>query len=215
MDPGTAAKPDAPRIEVEPLELDLGTVPGDVITKSEVAVRNVGRSVLKIKEPRSGCGCTKVYLDDSELAPGAETRLRIEFDPSRLGNVFSATKTVMLSSNDPFLPSLTVTVRAAIDPEFSFDPKTFDFGEVAAGTPAERTVRIRQRGDEPLAITSMKVWPQKGPVAFSYEQLPEEEWNVPGRREYQITAFLTPEAPPGPIPQQRRGRAPPEAQTRP
>ncbi|HIJ66518.1 MAG TPA: DUF1573 domain-containing protein [Candidatus Hydrogenedentes bacterium] len=197
LDPGMAAKPDAPRIEVSTLELDLGTVPNNKLTKAEVTVRNVGKSSLKLQEPRSGCGCTKVSLDQTELAAGAETTLRITLDPFRLSGAFETKKEVTLRSNDPFLPIAKITVSAKIDPEFSIEPAAFDFGEVRRGTTVEKTAVLRQLGEEPIDIVAIEASPRNDAINFSYAIRPEEEWATPDRPEYVITAAVAEDAAPG------------------
>jgi len=195
--PETTFKQDAPRIEVSTLELDLGTIPNDKVTESQISVRNVGGSLLELQEPRTSCGCMKASLDTAQLAPGAEAKVRIEFDPFKLGSLFEVTKRFAIMSNDPLMPTVSIKVLAKVDPEFSVTPRSLRFGEVPAGTTARMMAVLRQLGEEHIEITGVEVSPSTSSIEFSYAERPVKEWTSPDRPEYVITATVLPDAAPG------------------
>lgn len=188
-----------PRIELSTLELDLGTVSSKEVTQAEVTVRNTGNADLKLQNPKPSCGCTKATLDDTVVPAGGETKLRIAFDPSKLGFVFESKKLVLLRSNDPVLQVAKLEIRARIEQEFDVEPRQLRFGEVQAGTSVQQTAVFRQMREDPVEITAIEVGKEKSPIGFAFAKRPETEWQTPGRPEYVITATLAADAPPGPF----------------
>jgi hypothetical protein len=131
------APADAPKIEINEVDRDLGTVSqskGDVSTDFEF--RNTGMSDLVINKLSSSCGCTSasiVYGDDVgptftmpghgkenptdwhvAIKPGNSAILRVFYDPNAHGDFVGAvTRTVSIFSNDPveFETKVTITLE--------------------------------------------------------------------------------------------------------
>lgn len=130
------APEDAPRIEINEISQDLGTVSQKQgIVTTDFEFKNAGKSDLVIKKLSSSCGCTSasvVYKGEvgPEFAmeghgkenpegwevvinPGDSAILRVYYDPSVHPDLEGAvTRTVSIMSNDPveFETQVTITL---------------------------------------------------------------------------------------------------------
>jgi hypothetical protein len=105
--------PPAPRIRVEPESFDFGrALPGKVLRK-EFTVRNFGDAPLVLERVSTTCGCTAALSAEDRVAPGGATLLRVTFETrSYAGRV---ERQVLVRSNDPKTPLLTVKVSATVE----------------------------------------------------------------------------------------------------
>lgn len=102
----------APRIVVEPMSFDFGTVRAGHAVQKEFLVRNHGRGELVIQKVVSSCGCTGALTESQTVKPGGSTPLRVTLtapdEPGRLQ------KSVLIQSNDPARPTVEVKIEATI-----------------------------------------------------------------------------------------------------
>lgn len=196
--PGTTEDPDAiPVIEVETDYLDFGIIPTTGMAHDEFTVRNVGKAPLNVSDVKTTCGCTQGKIVDTTIPAGGETVVQVAVDPKRIYG-YESTKTLTIYSNDPKKGAVQVKVHAAIEPEFELDPDNLDFGTLEKGEGAEKTVVMRELTDVPVGLLDMQVGgPAAGWLEVSFEERPEQQWKVPGKREYAITASIKPTAPAG------------------
>jgi hypothetical protein len=100
----------APIAAVDPAEVDLGKVPPGESRKGYFTVRNSGTRSLLINL-RSDCGCLTATADPV-VPPGGEVRIEVELRTEKLrGEVANA---VVLTTNDPERPRISVPVRANV-----------------------------------------------------------------------------------------------------
>ena len=106
------AKP-APCIRVEPESFDFGkALPGKTLRK-EFTLRNFGDAELVIEGVSTTCGCTAAITADKQLAAGGSTQLSVTLETrSYSGRV---ERQVLVRSNDPKTPLLTVKVTATVE----------------------------------------------------------------------------------------------------
>lgn len=92
------------KIELSTTFFDLGDVdPDKGIITEEFFVKNVGGMPLKITSVSTSCGCTEAEVENDEIAPGEQTKLIINYDPSvHPGLVGKIERVVYIKSNDPF-----------------------------------------------------------------------------------------------------------------
>ncbi len=105
---------EGPRLTVSPESIDLG----ELDTKSDqkhfsasFTLSNSGDAVLVLSRPRTSCGCTRVQLPDSELAPGQSTSLTVTLDVT--GRYGRQRFHVFVSSNAPDSPR-RLTLEATV-----------------------------------------------------------------------------------------------------
>jgi uncharacterized cupredoxin-like copper-binding protein len=73
---------------------------------------NKGSTDLLIKDVKSSCGCTAALLSSSNLKPGQEGTIKVEFDTKNRAGKNS--KTITVQSNDPDNPAKVLTIYADI-----------------------------------------------------------------------------------------------------
>lgn len=191
-----------PVLEVETDTLDMGIVPNTEPTTKTLTVKNAGRQKLVIREVTTTCGaCTTGKVTPSEIPAGETAALEVTFYPSGVPGFYSH-KRLTLMSNAPNAPMQVIDVMAHIEPEFEAEPEVVEFGEVEKGQSVQRQVLLRQLGDEPIELLNVKpVDETLRDVSFAFSMRPEQEWQTPGKPEYEITATLEPWAPMGELTQ--------------
>jgi Protein of unknown function (DUF1573) len=103
----------APRISVEPAAFDFGkTLPGKTLRK-EFTLKNFGDAELVIENVSTTCGCTAALAPDTRLKPGAASPLRVTLETRSYSGRIE--RQVLVRSNDPKTPLLTVTISATVE----------------------------------------------------------------------------------------------------
>lgn len=201
--PPVGTNPDAVAvIETETADFDMGTIPNDRETTSQLKVFNRGKAPLHIIDIRSSCACTRGTIAENRatIPAGGDSFIDVTVFPERVPGFFSQ-KTLSILSNDAMHPTIEVKVKAHIDPEFDLIPESLDFGEIKKGETVQRTVLLRQRASYPVELGEIKYMEEEGQKSpdfrFAFQKLPENEWAEAGKTEYRITVTLEAFLPPG------------------
>ena len=133
---GTAAAQsdtDRPVLDVQPAELDLGTMKQDQSVDRLVTIRNLGTLPLHIDEIKPDCGCTIAKLQDQDLAPGGETQVNINFNSQHFQGGIE--KIVRIYSNDPTYPIFELKLKVDVHVPIVVEPRNrqLGFGKVRVG----------------------------------------------------------------------------------
>jgi len=188
------------KIRLETTDLDLGLVKNDAIHHHKLKVYNDGKLPLKITKIDTTCACTmgSVSPENAEVAPGGESWIDVTLDPGRVPG-FKSHKVLTITSTDPKQAQIEVQVRASIEPEFFVETETVKFGDIGKGERVEKRVRFRQLQDGPASITGAQVL-TLGPDAakipgmeITVEEIPEAQWQNPGKKEADIVITSGPE----------------------
>jgi hypothetical protein len=118
---GAAFGEGIPRIEVDRLEHDFGSLLGEQKVEGIFKVKNSGDGVLKLEKPTSSCGCTVPNLKKNELQPGEETEVPFTMDLGR--NRTTVTRYITIVSNDPETPKVQLAVKADYTPLIEVTPR--------------------------------------------------------------------------------------------
>ncbi len=103
----------APRIRVEPEAFEFGkTLPGKTLRK-EFTLRNFGEAELVIERVSTTCGCTAAITANTRLEPGGSTQLSVTLETRSYSGKLE--RQVLVRSNDPKTPLLTVRVSATVE----------------------------------------------------------------------------------------------------
>ena len=178
LDCGTHAQAlaDAPStLCIEPAVLDFGEIPSGTIARRTVKLINVGAMPLTILSHRASCGCTQANLPPNTTLEAGESReITIPLSAgSRLGpmtgpaiyfrvkdqsEVKLLLKAVAIAADDQRENPAALGSRAADADKYivKIDPGIVDFGEIATGETAERTVRLINTGEVPKTIVSYR-----------------------------------------------------------
>jgi len=149
----------APRIEVDPRQVDLGVVEPGSTTTTTVTVRNVGVGDLNI---------STVALDDAlgfasvtspvpgPLAPGDDAEVSIAFSPTTPEASFSAN--LVVESNDPLQPRLLVPVVGQVPGAMvRVFPAVMQFGLLDEGDVRQQDALVRSVGDRDVSVTAVRI----------------------------------------------------------
>jgi hypothetical protein len=122
----TTAKPDdkvgSPKISVDPMMKDAGTVAKGDRVEAVFTVKNSGTQDLVISDARPSCGCTVASFDRT-IKPGQTGKITASVDTKNFSGPI--TKTVSVVSNDPESPQLALTIKAVVKPYVEVAPQEF------------------------------------------------------------------------------------------
>lgn len=194
------------KIRLETTDLDLGLVKNDAIHHHKLKVYNDGKMPLKITKIDTTCACTMGHVtpENAEVPPGGASWIDVTLDPSRVYG-FDSDKVLTITSTDPKQSQVEVHVRSKVEPEFFIETEKIDFSDVPKGEVVERRIRYRQLQEEPAVVSEVQVLTIGADVAqipgieARVEEIPEAQWQSPGKREYDIVIATRPELSAGPF----------------
>ena len=140
----------SPTISFEKVVHDFGFVSPETTSLYEFTFKNTGTGMLKIENIEPGCGCTVPSLDKTEYAPGETGTLAVKYlSDSQFG---PTTKQLLVHTNDPSNPEVTLAINATIAAKVDYEPKTLSLvlRQENAGCPTLRLISI---DNQPFAIT--------------------------------------------------------------
>jgi len=102
-----------PKISFAEKQRDFGKiVQGDII-QYEFDFSNDGDENLEITNVQTSCGCTAAVVEGSVLKPSESGSIKVGFDST--GREGRTSKTIVVMSNDPENPAVTLTIYAEIE----------------------------------------------------------------------------------------------------
>ena len=111
-----------PKIAIDPMNKDAGTVAkGDKI-EADFVVKNLGTQDLIISDARPSCGCTVASFDKT-IKPGQSGKIVATVDTKNFSGPI--TKTVSVTSNDPETPQIALMIKAIVKPYVEVIPQEF------------------------------------------------------------------------------------------
>jgi hypothetical protein len=178
-----------PMIHLTDRRWDFGELPQHTKVTHSLEVSNEGTEPLRLIKVQPDCGCTAALPQDSTLAPGATTTIKITFDSESYEGFQQKIITVL--TNDPAEPRIDVVFTADVKPYIEVEKRTLDFSQVRRGQLPVLTDRFSSL-EGPF-----KVEPPKDAVDWI-------TWKVtPAAADkgtaYQLEARLRPDAPFGPF----------------
>ena len=109
-DLSSAAKAQAPQIQLSATTLDFGTVDGRKVKKGEIDIANTGKSMLDIRSLQMFTAGLHLSLNKTKIEPGETAKLKITADEKQLRNA-RTTPRVLMITNDPDRPKVTITIQ--------------------------------------------------------------------------------------------------------
>ena len=181
-------------VPVEPVQ-DFGKLTaGDKATHA-FTLRNDGTAALLLREVRSDCACAATSYDEA-IAPGAAGEVRVALDTTDLTGPLSRTITVL--TNDPATPSISLTIKAEIQPALVMRPGYARYIYVQQEVPG-RIVQILYAGDG-ADFNVLSVKPPYPHLTASFREATAEERRPEGKgKQWRVETVLSPDAPVGPL----------------
>ncbi len=185
--PGGGSWPSASGARLVALEPshDFGTVESGPVVQHAFPLKNLGTETVYIESVSAPCGCTAALLSSAYLAPGEEGRVQVSLDTYGLSGEQS--KTVVVRSNDPTNPELTLTLHGTVQTDVSANPRRLYFGRLPAGAVVSRHVDVLVKHPD-VQITDVHAESSR----FFVQTAPLEEG-----RGVRVRVTLLPGAPPG------------------
>jgi hypothetical protein len=162
----------SPKLVVPERILDFGTVAQGEEIQADFTLRNEGSAELQIKTVRPTCGCTVVDFPKT-IAASESGQIKAKVDTSEFSGPIS--KSMLLMTDDPESPSMSLVIKAAIKPYVEVLPRSLVRINAIQGEKAtQKLVLVADPaiGDE-LKIT--KVESSVPQLLASYRQLEKEE----------------------------------------
>lgn len=103
----------APVISAEKETFDFGTVKQGTKIEASYVIKNTGKRDLLIRDVQTSCGCTVAVPGDKIVKPGKSTTIKAVFNTR--GYHGTQNKLVMVISNDPKTPKLTLWLRGTVE----------------------------------------------------------------------------------------------------
>jgi len=146
-----------PAITFESETCDLGSVVQGELPHCVFSFTNGGSDDLNILQVEPTCGCTTALLSAPLLRSGASGAIRVVFDTDAFAG--EVLKEVEVRSNDPARPSVTLRVKALVEPEIDFEPRVVAFDQVREGAALKQVVMLTNRRAEPVRVLRLEAEP--------------------------------------------------------
>jgi len=141
----------SPSLEVNEAVRDFGKVLQGEVLKHVFVFTNRGLAPLKIMGIEATCGCQTTALSAKQIPPGKSAHLEVAVDTAGLSG--SIDKSVHILTNDPRQPSVSLSIKADVQPEITLSSPSLYFERVPEGEKkvskevilticAERSIRI-------------------------------------------------------------------------
>ena len=112
----------APRLQFDQTVYDFGNTARVATVSGVFKFRNAGDALLKLEAPRPACGCTVAELKPDTLRPGETGELPFTLHLGQVKAQFD--KRIVVKSNDPQTPEVSLTIKADYTPLYDLKPMT-------------------------------------------------------------------------------------------
>lgn len=146
-----------PAIAFESETCDLGSVVQGEQPDCLFTFVNTGSGDLRVLQVEPTCGCTTALLFAPLLGSGERGGIRAVFDTANFTG--EVVKEILVLSDDPARQSVTLRVKALVQPEIDFEPRNVAFDEVRAGSVAKQVVMLTNRRAEPVRVLRLDAEP--------------------------------------------------------
>jgi len=141
-----------PEIKFEKMICDFGEIGPNTKKTGELKFTNVGEGLLEITKVGNCCGVV-TRLDKMEYKPGESGALIVEWSSGAREMTFI--RQMVLHSNDPNTPAVTLTVKAKVVLQIDWEPKRLNLflDEENGGC---SNITIRSLDNQPFSVTGFK-----------------------------------------------------------
>ncbi len=151
---------------------DFGMVEQGAAVEHQFALKNRGRSWVRIEGAQSSCDCTVAASDGQLVRPGDITWVRVRLDTSKLSG--RTTKTVTLRTSDARTPAVQLGLTGVVQSDLVVSPILVYMGFVLRGDTARRELLVSpgRPGDAQHTVSTVEtdspnirayVWPGDKP----------------------------------------------------
>jgi hypothetical protein len=163
----------------------FGRVLRGTAIEHEFVVRNEGAAALRIQGVRATAPL-RLGRMPALIAPGAELKLRVHLETSKLSGPFEGE--ILLSLNDPALPEARLLFEGRVVPPIELSPRSAFFVAARRGERRQAAIEIINHEPEPLRVES---------VEHPRERFATKMETVEEGRRYRLSLILNPDGPGG------------------
>lgn len=147
----------APKAQVEPMEIDLGTIDEGNTFERFLEVKNVGDGVLVLEEVKTSCGCTAAAVDGTtELKAGQSQKVKVTFN-SKGQHEGAVSKKVTVKTNDPEHGMIEVNLKASVHTPVRWNPTFLSVDSVNPKKGMEKTISLLADENLKMEIKSASI----------------------------------------------------------
>ena len=139
-----------------------------------LTLQNTGTEEVLIRNVHTSCGCTVASVSDSQVAPGKETTVNIEFNPT--GYIGEVTKYIYIMTSDPKQQMISVTMTGYVAYALQPTPNYVVFSNAKPGELDSTSVTLSNTSDEQMRITKVGLPSDKLSYKLSKEVLKPGEF---------------------------------------
>lgn len=151
----TASARDLPRLICDEPEYCFGTLANTNDVPHTFVLANEGEAPLVIYRVQTDCGCARVRLKDWIVQPGGQTTVQVWL--MLKGRAGGQHKRILIKSNDPDGPWLTLSLIGEAVAEVAVDPERVYWGNLRSDAADNKTVDVRFEESAPGRITGIGV----------------------------------------------------------
>jgi hypothetical protein len=152
--PGARGRSGAPRVVFDETVYDFGVVEQGVPVSHVFGFANRGTGDLLIEQVQTSCGCTATVLSSEVIGPGGRGEIRALLDTS--GFFGEKARTVMVHTNDPRRPVVTLSLQGEVVAEVAAQPQQLYLGRLRQGEGVTREVDILFDSRKELRVISVE-----------------------------------------------------------
>lgn len=131
-----------PKVQVDPMEIDLGTIDEGKSFDRFLEVKNIGDGVLVVEEVKTSCGCTAAAVDGTtELKAGESQKVKVTFN-SKGQHEGPFSKKVTVTTNDPEKKAVEVSLVGSVHTPVRWNPTFLSVDSVNPKKGFEKTISL-------------------------------------------------------------------------
>ncbi len=176
-----ALEDNAPRAEVPETLFHFGSIEEDASMSHDFIIRNVGGRLLKIEVGKTTCKCTVGDLSKSEIGPGEQTEVRLEWTAKTGPGPFRHGATLL--TNDPLRSRIQLTVEGKVIASTTLlRPSVLNYGSTRVGETKEAKLRLISFVAEEIEVVEYEISGEelKSQMEVRFEPLGKDQLLVPG-----------------------------------
>ena len=187
-----------PKAEVVEPHFNFGTMQRGTTKSHEFEIRNAGVAPLKLRAGATTCKCTLSEVSEDAIAPGATTRVKVQWTAKSDNGPFRQTASIF--TNDPLRPSLELSVDGEILSASGVEPPDLGFGKVAVGDSATAQVYVMSMLQDDLTVSAPELSDAATRDRFDVKIEPVDTKDLPNKsakRGVRVTVTAKPGLPVG------------------
>lgn len=150
--PAVAAQP---RIHCGTLVQELGPVTRGARVQRTYELENRGDAPLHLRDVETSCACTTVPLAQRVIAPGETLPLAVDFDSTSFEG--PVTKHILVLTDDPERPVLTLELRATVVSYYRASPSPVRLGAMGRNSGAQARILLSRTDGRPIVPRAVAV----------------------------------------------------------